>query len=87
MGGEVESRERIRLINEGLIESSETHKNANAMFSVCPFYLTHSSTFECLVLVISDSDTDVHRIGDLRRLFDVDQTLLDHTPRDKIENI
>ena len=64
-----------------------TNKNANAMFSLCPFCLTDSSTLECFVIITSDSDADVHHIGDLRRLFDVDQTMLEPTPRDNRENI
>lgn len=64
-----------------------TNKNANAVFSVCPFHLTDSSALEGIVVMISNSDADIHRIGDSRRLFDVDQTVLERTPRNKIESI
>jgi hypothetical protein len=64
-----------------------TDKNSNAMFSICPFHLTDGSTLEGIVMVISNSDADVHRIADMRRLFNVDQTVLERTPRDKIESI
>lgn len=64
-----------------------TNKNADAILSLCPLQMTDGSTIECFVIVISNSDADIHRIDNLRRLFDVDQTLLERTPRDKIEGI
>ena len=64
-----------------------TNKNANAIFIVRLLHPTDSRKLEVSVTEVSNSDVDVHRIGDLRRLLDVDLTLLEHTPRDKIEHI
>jgi hypothetical protein len=57
------------------------------MFPVFPLHLTDSSTLEDLVVVISHSDANVHRVAHLFGLFDGDQTMLEYTPRDKVESI
>lgn len=64
-----------------------TNRDSDAIFSIRSCHLTDSSTLESFVIVISHSDADVHRICDFRRLFDVDQTMLERTSRDKIESI
>ena len=49
--------------------------------------MTDMSMFECLVVGVRHSDANVHPVGHICRLLDIDITVLEWAPGDEIERI